>query len=213
MAEVEIGFWLLLAYMFGSIPTSVWYGRAFHGIDVREHGSLNAGATNTFRVLGSRAGSIVFVIDVMKGFTASMMAFMMLQRGLINRDQFEYWQIACGMAGVIGHIFPLFAGFRGGKGVATLLGMTLYLHPQAALCTLGFFVLVFRIWGYVSLGSMLSGLVFPILMLTLFPGHPALVVYGFVVFGLLIFTHRANIQRLRTGTEKKLQIFGPKTSW
>ncbi|MGH2623074.1 MAG: glycerol-3-phosphate acyltransferase, partial [Sphingobacterium sp.] len=124
---------VILAYLFGSIPTAVWFGQAFYGVDVREYGSGNAGATNTFRVLGKRAGSIVMFVDIFKGWTATNLPFLLDSSIIGNHDspQFVNIQLALGVIAVLGHLFPIFAGFRGGKGVATLFGMILAIHWPA----------------------------------------------------------------------------------
>src|ERR1700761_351473 len=118
---------LILAYLCGSIPTAVWIGQAFFNIDVREYGSGNAGATNTFRVLGKKAGIPVMLIDILKGWTATNLAFMIgvSTTGAYHSVPFTNYQLALGIAAVMGHLFPVFAGFRGGKGIATLFGMVL----------------------------------------------------------------------------------------
>jgi len=130
---------LLIAYLFGSIPTAVWLGQAFYGVDVREYGSGNAGATNTFRVLGKKAGIAVMIIDIAKGYTATNLAYLigMSVTGPQNSVVFVNYQLALGVTAVMGHLFPVFAGFRGGKGVATLFGMILAVNFEASmLCVL-----------------------------------------------------------------------------
>ena len=143
---------MAIAYLVGSIPTSVWWGRAFFGIDVREHGSRNAGATNTFRVLGPKAGVPVLLIDILKGFLPV--------RLLPNFTELEpdtapwmWFRVALVSAAVIGHLYPVFAGFKGGKGVATSLGGVLAVHPGAAAICVAVFAVVFLLSRYVSLGS------------------------------------------------------------
>ncbi|MCS6796067.1 MAG: glycerol-3-phosphate acyltransferase, partial [Raineya sp.] len=126
----------ILAYLLGSISTAVWVGMRFFGIDIREHGSKNAGATNTFRVLGKKAGIFVLFVDILKGFLATHLATLLLDLDHIIAYDLIYYQIAFGILAVIGHIFPIFANFRGGKGVATILGMVIALHPQVALLSI-----------------------------------------------------------------------------
>ena len=201
---------LLGAYLLGSIPTALWVGRRFYGLDIREHGSGNAGATNTFRVLGKGPGSIVMAIDVLKGWAAASLASVMLHQGAIQEGQLLYFQLGCGVLAVLGHIYPVFAGFRGGKGVATVLGMMLAIAPlTVGVCLLVFLVMLF-IWRYVSLSSMTAGLAFALLQLLppFRPDNSLLLVFGFVLAGLLIYTHRANIQRLLAGTESRVPLFG-----
>lgn len=202
---LEAGF-ILLAYLLGSVPTSVWWGRAFYGIDVREFGSGNAGATNTIRVLGKKAGMPVLIIDIMKGTAAVMLAY--FSDFEAGSAPFVNYQIALGIAAVIGHIFPVFAGFRGGKGVATLLGVALAMEPQVAALALVVFLLVLILFKYVSLASMTAGLSFPIILLTLFPGRPvSMIAFSIVVAILLVITHKKNIQRLLKKQESKVSLF------
>ena len=211
---IIIGF--ILSYLIGSVPTAVWYGRSAHDIDIREHGSGNAGATNTFRVLGKKAGSLVMAIDVFKGFLAASIPLLAYQVGLnFTEAQEAQLQLLCGMGAVIGHIFPLYAGFKGGKGVATLLGMVIGINAIAALGCIVVFLIVFLISKYVSLGSMLAGLSFPLLLMipALYKYSPSnvLIGFGFVLFILLVITHRKNIRRLIDGEENKANIsFGKK---
>lgn len=202
----------ILAYLFGSIPTAVWLGKRKYGMDIREHGSGNAGATNTFRVLGKKAGSVVMAIDVFKGFLATFLPilFTKMNWASLQGEELALYQIAFGILAVTGHILPIFAGFKGGKGVATLLGMILAIHSLAAGTCILVFLAIFLSTGYVSLGSMLAGLTFPILMF--FPFYQeneqfnkVLFVFGAIVSMLLIFTHRKNIQRLLKGEENSFK--------
>ncbi len=200
---------ILIAYLLGSLPTSVWWGKAFYGIDVREFGSGNAGATNTIRVLGKRAGFPVLIIDIVKGSLAVMLAF--FSDFASGSGPFVNYQIALGVAAVIGHIFPVFAGFRGGKGVATLLGVALTMEPQVAGLALIVFLVVLSLFRYVSLASMSAGLSFPVILLTLFPGRPvSMIAFSIVVSILLIITHKKNIQRLLKKQESKVNLFKAK---
>ena len=202
---------IFLAYLLGSIPTSVWWGKAFYKIDVREFGSGNAGATITIRVLGKKAGIPVLIVDVAKGALAVMLAY--VSDFDTNSNQFVNYQIALGVAAVMGHIFPVFAGFRGGKGVATLLGVALAMEPKIAGLALVVFMVVLFSTRYVSLSSMSAGLSFPIILLTLFPGRPvSMVAFSIVVSVLLIITHKKNIQKLLKKQESKFPLFKAKTS-
>src|ERR1700710_207258 len=151
---------LILAYLCGSIPTAVWIGLAFYGVDVREYGSGNAGATNTFRVLGKKAGIPVMLLDILKGFTATNLAFLIPITG--PHSTYISYQLALGIAAVMGHLFPVFAGFRGGKGIATLFGMILAIQLQAALLCVCVFIVVLLITRYVSLSSIMAGFTYPI---------------------------------------------------
>jgi glycerol-3-phosphate acyltransferase PlsY len=194
----------LLAYLLGSIPSAVWIGKSFHNIDVREHGSGNAGTTNVIRVLGWKTGIPVLIIDIIKGWVAAMLPVFFHLAGngsalLVNL------QIGAGVIAIVGHIFPVFAGFRGGKGVATIFGVLLAVHFLLTLCALGVFLLVLLITGIVSVSSMAAGLSFPIFLFLLFE-TPSLLFKVFSVFVAvaLIATHRKNIGRLLKGEEKKL---------
>lgn len=200
---------ILVAYLLGSVPTSVWWGKGFYGIDVREFGSGNAGATNTIRVLGKKAGFPVLFIDILKGTGAVCLAF--FSDFAYGTAPFVNYQIALGIAAVVGHIFPVFAGFRGGKGVATLLGVALAMQPQVAGLALIVFLVVLMLFKYVSLASMSAGLSFPIILMTLFPGRPvSMVAFSIVVSILLIITHKKNIQRLLKKQESKINLFKAK---
>lgn len=202
---------IIVAYLLGSIPSAVWIGRKFYGIDVREHGSLNAGATNTLRVLGKQAGAIVFAMDILKGMLAvSLGSFAGFEHG---SDAFFTYKIILIFAAILGHIFPIFAGFKGGKGVATLAGATIALLPMTAVVCLGIFVLMMWFTHYVSVGSMTTGICFPFVSYFIF-GNTSLplVIYSCCVAVLLLITHRKNIQRLINKQETKTYVFKkPKT--
>ena len=160
--------WMLpAAYFLGSIPTAVWVGRLFHGIDVREHGSGNAGATNVMRVLGVKTGLPVLLFDMLKG----LLSVLLIQaQQVVGKEQelFIILSVLLGMLAVVGHIFPLFAQFRGGKGVATIAGVCFALHPLATMSALGLFLLVVLIWKYVSAGSISAGISFPIWLIVVY---------------------------------------------
>ena len=204
---------LLFAYLFGSIPTAVWIGQAFYGIDVREYGSGNAGATNTFRVLGKKSGIAVMILDILKGYTATNLAYLigLSITGPHNSVQFANYQLALGITAVMGHLFPVFAGFRGGKGIATLFGMILAVHfPAAMLCVL-VFILVFLISRYVSLSSILAGFTFPLSIIFVFQSPiRSVVLYGMLICVLILVTHQKNIERLIKGKESKVDLFKKK---
>lgn len=203
---------ILLAYLIGSFPTAIVIGKIKMGIDIRDHGSGNAGATNTFRVLGTRPGITVMAIDVFKGYTAATLAQYIYAFGFeVSDNNYVALQIALGMAAVMGHIFPIYARFKGGKGVASLLGIGLALNLGAALACILVFLIVFLITKYVSLGSMISASSFPILVsLPWFNQYkePSEVMIGFgiVVSILLIVTHKKNIKRLLAGEENKIDL-------
>ncbi|OFX39631.1 MAG: acyl-phosphate glycerol 3-phosphate acyltransferase [Bacteroidetes bacterium GWA2_40_15] len=200
----------ILAYLLGSIPTAVWTGRWLHNIDVREHGSGNAGATNVIRVLGWKTGLPVLMIDLAKGWLATMMPII-LNSAESGTGALTNLQILAGLIAITGHILPVFAGFRGGKGVATMFGVLLALQPLLTVSCMSVFLVVLLLTGIVSISSMTAGIAFP-LMLLLFFDTPSLVfkIFSVIVAIALILTHRKNIGRLIRGEEKKLNIFGKK---
>lgn len=204
---------LLLAYLFGSIPTAVWLGQAFYGVDVREYGSGNAGATNTFRVLGTKAGTAVMLIDILKGWTATNLAYFLGSSitGPYESVLFINYQLILGVIAVLGHLFPVFAGFRGGKGVATLCGMVLAIHFEAALVCIAVFLLVLLITKYVSLSSISAGFAFPFSIVFLFhTSVKPLLLYSICICALVLITHQKNIERLLKGSESKVNLFNRK---
>ena len=194
---------ILTAYILGSIPSSVWIGKLFFGVDVREHGSGNAGTTNTIRILGYKAGIPVFIIDALKGWFAIFMSRVIF--GYFPEIVMPgYMQIEAAAAVVLGHIFPVFAGFRGGKGVATLLGVGFGLIPIPALIALGIFMIVLLSFGYVSLASITATVTLP--FVTYFfvrPQSPLLLLLTSAIAIFVPITHRENIKRLKNGTENK----------
>jgi glycerol-3-phosphate acyltransferase PlsY len=200
----------VLAYLLGSIPAAVWIGKQFHNIDVRQHGSGNAGTTNVIRVLGWKTGVPVLLIDIAKGWLAASLPVFFSLAGP-ESPQLINLQILAGMTAIAGHIFPVFAGFKGGKGVATVFGVLLALQPLLTLCSLGVFLAVLFLTGIVSVSSMSAGLAFPIFLLSLF-GTPSLVFKIFSVFVAiaLLLTHRKNIGRIIRGEESKLIKFSKK---
>ena len=199
----------LLAYLLGSIPTAVWYGEGFFGLDIRKYGSGNAGATNTFRVLGKRAGTVVMLIDVLKGYTATILSSLLWYIDVIGTHEILTFKLVFGLVAVIGHVFPIWADFKGGKGVASLLGMVLAIHPEVAAVCIGIFLVVVIASQYVSLGSMMAALAFPVLLLLRAFGqkeHPLLIVFGVVVFLFVVLTHQKNITRLLNGEESRTRL-------
>jgi len=194
---------LILAYIVGSVPTSVWAGKLFHGVDIREHGSGNAGATNTIRVLGWKTGVPVLIVDIAKGLAAAMLPTF-LHAAIPDSSPMVVIQIACGMVSTAGHVFPVFAGFNGGKGVATTFGVLLALQPWATLTCAGVFIIVIMIGGYVSLASVIAGIMFPVFIFTIF-NPPSLVmkIFSVLIAVVLVITHEKNIVRLFRGEEKR----------
>ena len=204
---------LITAYLFGSIPTAVWIGQAFYGIDVREYGSGNAGATNTFRVLGKKAGIPVMLIDIFKGWTATNLAFFigLSVTGPEHSIQYVNYQLALGIVAVMGHLFPVFAGFRGGKGIATLFGMILAVHLPAALLCVLVFLIVLLLTKYVSLSSISAGFTFTFSVIFIYQvSVKAIVIYGMCICILILVTHQKDIERLLRGKESKVNLFKKK---
>lgn len=200
---------ILVSYLVGSFPTAILTGKILKGIDIRQHGSGNAGATNVFRVLGWKAGLFVLLVDMAKGLLATVLIYK-LALGHMALDA-VILKIICGLAAVFGHIFTVFAGFKGGKGVGTGAGMIIGLLPGAVLTGLVVFILVVWRSRYVSLGSILASitvLLYVIAQKWVFgvPMHPALLVFGVFIPVLIIFTHRSNIGRLLKGNENKIQF-------
>lgn len=204
-------FIVVLGYLLGSIPSAVWIGKRFYGIDIREHGSHNAGATNMLRVLGRRAALPVFAIDFFKGFAAVKLSLIAMHvNGYADGSaELFFLQLALVVAAVMGHIFPIFAGFKGGKGVATIAGTLVGMATIPTLIAVCVFFLVLAVSHYVSLSSMIGGVSFPIIV-AIYDGDMKLVIFGVVVALLLIFTHRNNIKRLIAGTESKTYLVKPK---
>lgn len=197
---------IVLAYLIGSIPTSVWVSKGFFQIDIREFGSGNAGATNTYRILGPRWGTLVMLVDMLKGIAAVKLAFL-LPHYIDNPIQLVNLQIGLGLAAVLGHIFPVWAEFRGGKGVATLFGMVLGIQPNVALCCVGVFLLVLFLTRYISLSSILASIAFPVFILVIFnePEH-LYRIFAIAVALMVLLTHQKNIGRLFKGSESKVPI-------
>jgi glycerol-3-phosphate acyltransferase PlsY len=198
---------VILAYLIGSIPTSVWISKSVFNMDIRDFGSGNAGATNTFRVLGSKWGSIVMLVDVTKGIIATSL-YIVIPFYLTNELARTNFMIVLGLVAVIGHIFPIWAGFRGGKGVATLLGMALAIQPIVALICLLIFALTLVTTRFVSLSSMLAGVAFMVLILFIFKEKETMYrLFAIIVALMVIITHQKNITRLLKGTENKVPLF------
>lgn len=198
---------VIIAYCLGSIPTAVWISKGFFDIDIRDYGSGNAGATNTFRVLGSKWGTIVMVCDVLKGFLAVKLVHFLPQLA-ISDIQFLNMQLILGIAAVAGHIFPVFANFRGGKGVATLLGLVIAISPWTALACSVIFLLVLFLTRFVSLSSILASIAFPLFILEIFDVENNFYrLFAVAVSILVILTHQKNIGRLLKGDESKVPLF------
>ena len=196
-----------VAYLLGSIPTAVWLGKAKYGLDVREHGSNNAGATNTFRVLGKKPGIAVLTIDIFKGLIAVLLPYFLLKFAWGTNQLIEI-QLVCALLAVIGHVLPVFAGFNGGKGVATSLGVIIGVHPPAAGICIALFLIVFISSNYVSFGAIIAAISFPISVIFIFGATSHyLIAFSLILCAAVVFAHRKNIGRLMSGTESKMNLF------
>jgi len=201
-------FSILIGYLLGSIPTAVWIGRRFQKIDIREYGSKNAGATNTFRVLGKKAGIVVLIVDVVKGILASIFPILFNDFFEISYAFLICLRLISSIFSMIGHVLPIFAQFRGGKGVATSLGVLIGLQPLAALICFSLFLFIFIVSKYVSLGAIASASFYPFIVYMV----DSKVLFFEMIFTVLmsiavIFTHRKNILRLIKGNENKMNLF------
>ena len=197
---------VILAYLVGSIPTSVWISKRFFNVDIRDYGSGNAGATNTFRVLGKKWGSFVMAVDILKGVIATSL-YILIPHYLTNELHRTNFMIGLGLAAVIGHVFPIWANFKGGKGVATLFGMALAIQPLAAVLCIAVFLLVLYLTRFVSLSSILAGVAFMVFILFIYNAQePLYRIFAIIVATMLILTHQKNISRILNGTESKVPI-------
>jgi glycerol-3-phosphate acyltransferase PlsY len=188
--------WLVLSYLAGAFPTSYLAGRLFKGIDLREHGSRNLGATNVYRVLGWKYAIPVALLDVAKGAAPVWSA------GAWGPD-IELFPLYCGVAAVVGHVFSVFVGWKGGKGVATASGVVLALAPKALLVALVVWGALVWLTGYVSVGSVASAAVFPVAAYFIEGARGGVLVIEIALAAFLIWKHRANLQRLARGTENR----------
>jgi len=209
---LEALFVALIAYLFGSIPTAIIAGKLLKGIDIREHGSGNAGATNVLRILGWKAGLIVLLIDMLKGFVP---VFWITPILIGANDFLIYYQILAAFTAIIGHIWTIFAGFKGGKGVGTAAGVFLGLAPLALSFGLLIFIIVVALTRYVSLGSLLGALGFLAMLIAqrfIFQNDiPDILLFvGIIIVFLIWIAHRENIKRLLSGTENKVRFSGNK---
>lgn len=194
---------IIAAYLIGSIPTAYWMGKVFFNIDIREHGSKNMGASNTFRVLGPVWGIIVLIIDMGKGIAAVQLAHAVQASDWLGHEK-TFWQLLFGLIAVAGHVFPLFAGFRGGKGVATLFGVVVAIQPWIALISIGAFLIVVFLTKYISLGSIIAVVVFMGCVWFAVNETNIYMRWFSVIAALLVIgMHRSNIKRLFSGSENK----------
>ena len=200
---------LIISYLVGSIPSSIIMGRVTRGIDIRDYGSGNAGATNAFRVLGWKPALVVVVADMFKGWLAAALIAGLTFGGLLGEIPFDnppLSAILCGAAAVLGHTFAIFAGFKGGKGVGALAGMLIHLFPVAVLLGLAVWILVLITTGYVGLGSVAAVSLFPLITYLRYGTLDSTLGYFSLVITLFIwFTHRGNLARLLAGTENRFE--------
>ena len=198
---------LFASYIIGSFPTSIIMGRITRGIDIRDHGSGNAGGTNVFRVLGWKPALVVVVIDVFKGWLPTAYLAIMFYEATPLPD-LGLFQILCGFCAVLGHTFTVFAGFKGGKGVGTLAGMLIAMFPLAVPLCILVFAITLILTGYVSVGSIFAGASLPIFLLILpiigiAPAELSLLIFSLLIPFFIVYTHRSNISRLRNGEENR----------
>lgn len=222
---LALGTVIIISYFVGSVPSSIWVGKLVKGVDIRDHGSGNAGATNTFRLLGWKPGVAVLIIDFFKGFSCS---FWISQWAYYIADGpvslIPYWdvdpflRIVCGVIAVIGHMFPLYAGFEGGKGMATAAGMLCGIEPVSVAITAVVFTVVMLISRYVSLASLVAAFIYPLLLVVLrylfgWPIDGSILIFGAIAGLGIIIKHRGNIRRLLKGNENRVGSFKPAKGW
>lgn len=216
---------MLLSYLVGSVPSSIWVGKLVKGVDIRDHGSGNAGATNTFRLLGWRPGVSVLAIDFFKGFVSSLWISQLAYHiGAGPVTLFEFWSIdpflsiTCGIAAVVGHMFPLYANFDGGKGMATAAGMLCGIEPVSVGIAASVFLIVLLTSRYVSLASLVAAFVYPLVLVALRYGYGwdidgSILIFAAIIGLAIIIKHKGNIKRLLNGTENKVSSFRPAVGW
>ena len=197
---------IIIAYLIGSIPTALIISTKFFGVDIRDYGSGNMGATNTFRVLGAKFGTVVMVFDILKGMLAVGL-FYFLPFYIHNEWDRTNLMVGLGLAAVMGHIFPIFAQYKGGKGVATLFGMILAVQPVIALSCVGVFLLVLFLTRYVSLSSIIAGIALPVCVLWIWNDDVVVYrIFAVLVACLIILTHQKNIIKILRGNESRIPI-------
>ena len=190
---------MAFAYILGSIPNALWIGKVFKGIDVREHGSKNTGSTNAARVLGAKLGILTLILDISKGAIPVALSFFM-KADLLGSDA-----IFVGIFAIIGHSFSVFMKFKGGKAVATTVGVFTVLVPKALLLAAVVFFVIFALTRYVSVSSIIAATSLPIFIFFLYGDIPY-TIFGGIIAVLIIVKHKSNIQRLLNGTESKFTI-------
>ena len=202
---------LILAYLIGSIPTAIWLGKYFYKIDIREHGSRNAGATNTFRIFGKKLGWTVLIIDIMKGAACASLPLLFRDYYIGFKDEELILQLCGGFSSVIGHVFPIYANFRGGKGVATSLGIVFGINPLGALICLLLFLIVFFTFRFVSLGAITAATSLPFISYFLLrEDQRIMIIFTILLSIVVIAAHKNNIKRLLKGEENKMNLLKKK---
>ena len=198
---------VFLAYLIGSIPSAIWVSKWFFGVDVRDYGSNNAGATNTFRVIGKLAGFSVLFLDILKGWVSVKLITTYFFTSTLSQEVLINMQLAVGISAVLGHVFPLYEQFQGGKGVATLMGIILAINFQAAIGCVIIFLVIFLMTNFVSLGAITAAFSFPIFTIFVLKSNsPSLIYFSISISILVIITHKKNIERLLNGSENKMSI-------
>lgn len=202
---------VVIAYLIGSFPSALWFGKLFHGIDIRNYGSHNAGATNTFRVLGKKLGWLVLFCDISKGVLCACLPFFFKDYFMGFKDEELILQLITGFTSVIGHVFPIYAGFRGGKGVATSLGIIFGINPLGALFCLFIFLAVFLTFRFVSLGAITASITLPFVSYYILKEDQRIMIIFTILLALLVIVaHRKNIKRLMKGEESKMNLLKKK---
>lgn len=202
---------VVIAYLIGSFPSALWFGKLFHGIDIRNYGSHNAGATNTFRVLGKKLGWLVLFCDISKGVLCACLPFFFKHYFMGFKDEELILQLITGFTSVIGHVFPIYAGFRGGKGVATSLGIIFGINPLGALFCLFIFLAVFLTFRFVSLGAITASITLPFVSYYILKEDQRIMIIFTILLALVVIVaHRKNIKRLMKGEESKMNLLKKK---
>lgn len=198
---------MIIGYFLGSIPNALWIGKVFKGVDVREHGSKNTGSTNAARVLGAKLGILTLILDISKGAIPTLLALLTHSNLFENMTSIQGIDgILVGISAILGHSFSMFLKFKGGKAVATTVGVFLVLVPNALLMAAVVFFTVFFITKYVSLSSIIGAMTLPIFIYLLYR-NIILTIFGLIIGILIVIKHKSNIERLLNGTESK---FTPK---
>ncbi len=205
MNEIIIILLMIVAYILGSIPNALWIGKVYRGIDIREYGSKNTGSTNAARILGPRLGFLTLILDVSKGSFPLLLALLFKKNISNNGVNLDKVLIMIGICAIIGHSFSLFLKFKGGKAVATTVGVFIVLVPKAILIAAVVFFTIFAIFRYVSLSSILAAVTLPIAIFLVEKNIPY-TIFGILIAVLIIIKHRSNIKRLLNGTESKFGI-------